>query len=225
MWQDFINMIFPRTCWTCQEIIGTHSLPICTTCQYDLPETNFHLCPTQNPLTDKFIQTNIRFALAFYYFIKEGRTQRLLHELKYQNQTEVGELLGRWYGNLLRKNDFADKFDLIVPVPLHKKKLKSRGYNQSDFWAKGLSEALQIDWKANALLKNIETESQTRKSRIERMDNVSQVFAKNPQIDLKNKHILLVDDVLTTGATLIECANVLLKAEVASVSIAVIAAA
>jgi len=150
-------------------------------------------------------------------------SQRILHQLKYKNKSEVGNVLGRMYGQLLLDNGFDNQWETVVPVPLHADKLKRRGYNQSERFAQGIAEILKIPTE-NGLERVKFTETQTNKSRIQRWENVEDVFRSNLQFPLRNKRILLVDDVMTTGATLAVCANTLLKEGAQSVDIAVIAA-
>ncbi|WP_240935468.1 ComF family protein [Hymenobacter sp. HDW8] len=167
----------------------------------------------------------MRYSLSYLRFLRRGRVQHLLHQLKYQGQRDIGRVLGRWYGTELADHGFATEFDLIVPVPLHPSKLAKRGYNQSDTFAEGLSMSLQVPWSATALRRTEHTSSQTQKNRAERWQNVAEVFEVNQQADILNKRILIVDDVLTTGATLEACATALLAAGCSQVSIATIACA
>ena len=162
-------------------------------------------------------------AWAYYKFSKHGMVQRLLHALKYQNHPEVGELAGKWFGQALREYNSIQDIDLIVPIPLHKRKQKKRGYNQCDFIAWGLSEVLDIPWSTQVLVKTKNTESQTRKNRIERYRNSYQAYAIRRSANIKGKHILLVDDVVTTGATLGACAKLLLAGGCRAASIVTLA--
>ncbi|MEO0332530.1 MAG: phosphoribosyltransferase family protein, partial [Bacteroidota bacterium] len=159
----------------------------------------------------------------YYKFSKHGKVQKLLHALKYQNHPEVGELSGKWFGYALQKKISKVKVDMIVPIPLHKKKQKKRGYNQCDFIVWGLAEVLDIPWSTQVLVKTENTESQTRKNRMERYRNSYQAYAIRKGADIKGKHILLVDDVVTTGATLGACAKLLLAGGCRTVSIAALA--
>ena len=224
IFDDFISLIYPTCCINCEDLLQKKELHICTQCRLELPLTNFHLQPTDNTITQRFWgKVPLRFAMAYLLFSKKSVVQDLLHNLKYNSQPEIGEMLGMWYGSQLKEADFAAQFDLIIPVPMHPKKRVLRGYNQSDAFAKGLSVTMEIDWQADALIKIKHTTSQTKKSRMARAENVRNVFeVKNPA-QLKGKNILLVDDVITTGATLESCAEKLLLADVKSVSIATIA--
>jgi ComF family protein len=167
--------------------------------------------------------TQPNLVMAFLRFSKKGDSQKILHQLKYKNRPEIGVELGRIYGNLLKESGFDKEWDQITPVPLHSLKQKRRGYNQSEQFALGISEALNIPIRL--CLKRIQfTETQTRKSRMERIENVSNVFVLEENHEVENQKILLVDDVMTTGATLSTCANVLLDGKSKLVDMAVIAA-
>lgn len=225
MFSSFIDLIFPRICSACLEPLQRNEELICTHCRFDLPKTNLHL-ETENPLAYKFFgEVQLKHTLSYLKFVKGGKVQRLMHELKYKGNQEVGEMLGRWYGAELRESGFSDAFDLIIPVPLHQKRLTVRGYNQSDCFAKGLSESLNIEWRNDILIREIETSSQVNKSRLERYQNMDKVFTvKNSEL-LRNKKIVVVDDTLTTGATLESCVLSLQAFEIKDISILTLAMA
>ena len=149
----------------------------------------------------------------------------MLHQLKYKGAKDLGEHLGNRYGSILQEHHYHEQFDLIVPVPLHKYKLRKRGYNQAEHFAIGLADAMEVPTKANVLIRTINTTTQTRKDRLNRWQNVEQVFDVTKPEQVAGKRILVVDDVLTTGATLEACAVALLAAGATEVSIATIAAA
>jgi ComF family protein len=221
---DFLALVFPQTCCGCKTSLYAFEKELCKLCIASLPITSYHLRPAENDLTVKLLGlTQVRYALSFLSFSKSGLSQKLLHQLKYKNKSALGEVLGKLYGQKLLADQINFSWDCIVSVPLHPLKLRRRGYNQSDKFAQGLGEALNLPVVYS--MKRVKfTETQTRKSRIQRWDNVKEVFALEPQHTLVGKNILLVDDVLTTGATLAACANVLLKGGVGQVDLAVIAA-
>ncbi|MBF9253088.1 ComF family protein [Pontibacter sp. 172403-2] len=201
---------------------------ICTKCNVKLPYTDFHVhgATELNPLQRRFWgKVPVRFAFAYLHFVPKGRVQRLLHRLKYKGAQELGAHLGQRYGSLLSEHQYNQQFDLIVPVPLHKYKLRRRGYNQSDTFAKGLAEAMKVPWSSNTLARLLDTATQTKKNRLDRWQNVEQVFQVVRPEQVQGKRILVVDDVMTTGATLETCAVELLKAGAAEVSVVTIAAA
>lgn len=228
MFNDLLSLLFPESCYACDGAMARGEKYICTKCNVKLPYTDFHVhgATELNPLQRRFWgKVPVRFAFAYLYFVPKGRVQRLLHRLKYKGAQELGEHLGQRYGSLLSDHQYNQQFDLIVPVPLHKYKLRRRGYNQSDTFARGLSEAMQVPWSSNALARLLDTATQTKKNRLDRWQNVEQVFGVARPDQVKDKRILVVDDVMTTGATLEACAVVLLKAGAAEVSVVAIAAA
>lgn len=224
---DLLALVYPEICYACHEALNEGEKMVCTTCRVKLPYTNYHLLTeTDNPLSNRFYgRINIENALSYLTFVRAGRVQNLLHSLKYKNVPEIGELLGKWYGYELQKSGYQEKFDLIVPVPLHKRKLQTRGYNQADKFAKGLSEAMEIPWSDKVLVRNIESTTQTKKSRFARWENVDKIFEVKQPHEVKEKRVLLVDDVLTTGATLEACGQELLSHGAKNLTVATIAAA
>lgn len=224
---DFVALIFPRTCLACQQALARGETHLCTACRTQLPYTDYHrLPPRDNPLARRFWgRVPMEYVLSYLRFLRRGRVQHLLHQLKYQGQQEVGTALGQMYGLELAQHGLGTDLDLIVPVPLHRRKLAKRGYNQSDTFAEGLARSLAVPWAADALQRTSFTASQTRKSRAERWQNVAEVFAVPRPEAVQGKHVLVVDDVLTTGATLEACAIKLLDAGAGAVSVATIACA
>lgn len=222
-WNDFISLFFPVICLSCGKSLFRNEDSICTHCLYHLPRTDFHL-NNDNPVAKIFWgRVQIEAATSFFTFSKRSNVQQLIHQLKYKGQKQVGVSIGNWYGHELRKSSVFPKVDLIIPVPLHKKKLKKRGYNQSACFAEGLASGMHIPTDPGILFRSSSSETQTKKSRFFRWKNVEQLFyVKNEQL-LRHKHVLLVDDVVTTGATLEACAQALLKVEGVKVSIATIA--
>jgi ComF family protein len=220
---DFVSLLFPQLCAACGEsLVGSEAL-ICTECRFNLPYTDFHL-QTDNIVAQQFWgKIKVEAAYALLYFIKGGKVQNLVHALKYKGMKEVGLLLGELAGRQLVKNELFKTVDLVVPVPLHKKRLKQRGYNQAEYFASGIAGQLNARLETGNLVRPSATETQTHKSRFDRFKNMKEVFSiKNPE-RLANKHILLVDDVVTTGSTLEACGVQLLKIEGLKLSIATIA--
>ncbi|AHJ95600.1 competence protein [Hymenobacter swuensis DY53] len=214
-------------CLACHDPLARGEDHLCTGCRAQLPYADYHrLPPDQNPLARRFWgKLPVQHTLSYLRFQKHGRVQHLLHQLKYQGQQDVGRVLGRWYGQELTEAGLQAAFDLIVPVPLHARKLAQRGYNQADSFAEGLAQGLQLPWHAAALHRVMNTKSQTRKNRMERWENVETVFEVAEPNLVHGQRVLVVDDVLTTGATLEACCAVLLAAGAREVSIATIATA
>ena len=165
----------------------------------------------------------IHSAASFLNFTKSGRVQKLVHQLKYKGKKEVGVLLGELYGSELKHAELYKDIDLVIPIPLHWKKQKKRGFNQSEMFGRGLAKAMNIRLDTVSLYRKVDTETQTKKSRIQRWENVSEVFALKSEAHLEGKHILLVDDVITTGSTMEASANKLLEIPGVKVSLATIA--
>lgn len=224
---DCLALFFPQACLACQEPLAAGETHLCTTCRVELPYTDYHrLPPDQNPLSRRFWgRLPVQHVLSYLRFLRHGRTQQLLHQLKYRGQRHVGHTLGCLYGAELAEAGLAREFEVVVPVPLHPRKLARRGYNQAEAFGSGLAEMLRCPSRAHALRRTTHTDSQTRKSRAERWQNVAAVFEVAEPAAVAGRHVLLVDDVLTTGATLEACGNALLAAGARAVSIATVAAA
>lgn len=227
LFTDLLALFFPHACLACQEPLVAGERHLCTACRAELPYTDYHLLPPdENPLGRRFWgKLPVAHTLSYLRFLRHGRVQHLLHQLKYQGQQGVGKALGQLYGAELAAAGLGPAFDLIVPVPLHRRKLARRGFNQADAFAEGLAAALPCPWSATALRRTEHTASQTRKTRAERWQNVATVFEVARPEAVAGRRILLVDDVLTTGATLEACGAALLAAGAKELSIATIACA
>lgn len=224
LYDDFLALVFPRTCCVCKRNLFEFENQLCKWCIAKLPVTNYHLRPQNNDLRIKLLGlAEVSLALSFLRFSKKGMSQRILHQLKYKHKPELGNVMGRLYAHLLLEQGFTGCWDSVVPVPLHPLKLKRRGYNQSERFAEGLAQVLEIPLD-KALERVKYTETQTNKSRMQRWENVQEVFRVSSSSLVNNRKVLLVDDVMTTGATLAVCANILLNSGARSVDIAVIAA-
>lgn len=223
---DLIALIYPEVCFACSETLNSGEEYVCTDCRLHLPYTNVHLLPSgDNPLARRFFgRLEIDNVLSFFTFTRAGRVQQLLHNLKYNNEPELAEYLGKWYGAELKKYGYAEMFDLVIPVPLHKAKLRQRGYNQSEKFAQGLAAALELPISSN-LVRNIYSTTQTHKSRYERWENVEKIFEVKRPEEILGKRILVVDDVLTTGATLEASGQELLENGCKNITVATIAVA
>ena len=223
--EDVVALVYPNLCLSCQLPLVKGESFLCTLCKHDLPETNFHLEP-DNPVAKHFWgRIKLEGAASFYYFTGKSRVQHLLHQLKYNKKPEVGIELGKLYGRQLLLAKPYNRADVVVPVPLHPKKEHLRGYNQAAKFASGLGQGLNIAVANRALKRSIFTQSQTKKTRAERVANVSRAFEVAQPGKLKNKHVLLVDDVVTTGATLEACAQSIAEVPGTTISVATIACA
>ena len=196
---------------------------LCLKCQKKLPRTNFHLDPI-NPVIKQFWgKVPVKAATAFYHFTKGSKVQHLIHQLKYKQHPEVGIKIGKLMGNDLLQSKWFTDLDIVIPVPLHRDKERTRGYNQAAVFATGLALTLGITSSQENLHRTKFTSTQTKKHRFERFENVHQVFMIADKVQFKNKNVLLVDDVITTGSTLTACAETILEIPGTSVSIAAIA--
>lgn len=223
--QSLINLLFPRVCAACGSLLLEGEDTVCTTCRFLLPKTGYEMNP-ENPLAQSFFgQMPFNAVTAEFFFSKSGKVQHLIHGLKYHGCRENGLFLGREIGKSLLKAPDFQGIDYIVPIPLHPKKEKIRGYNQSHVIAEGIRDEMQIPIAEKCLVRNIFTATQTKKSREERWQNVKDIFdVKNPE-KLTGKHVLIVDDVLTTGATLMSAGKVLMQIEGIKISVATVACA
>ncbi|PZX57965.1 ComF family protein [Algoriphagus chordae] len=222
--KDFLDLVFPRNCLLCGTSLYDYENNLCTICKGSLPVTSYHLRPMDNDLGDKVKGlSTVGMVMSYLKFTKGGKSQKLLHQLKYRNKPQLAHELGSLYGKILNDHGFGTQWDIIVPVPLHPLKQSRRGYNQSEQFGLGLSVSLSVKLE-NSLVRGKFTETQTQKSRLERMYNVDDVFELAPRNSITNKSILLVDDVMTTGATLCACANVLLANGANNVDLVTIAA-
>ena len=225
MWRYFFNLLYPNLCRLCNtHLVGNEEL-ICTSCRMALPKTYFNTFDMELLATRLYGQIRFDHVLAYLKFYKSGITQSLLHQLKYDNCPEIGDMAGRWFGHMLVEKNLVSTFDIVVPVPLHKKKLHQRGYNQSERIAVGIAESSGINLALKSLVRTRMNESQTNKSRVERWQNVENIFTvRKPEL-IKDKRILLIDDVITTGATIESCAIALEKSNAKSISAGALAMA
>ncbi|WP_308991439.1 phosphoribosyltransferase family protein [Mariniflexile litorale] len=225
MLKPIIDLLFPKVCYACLNLLNDNEDTICVNCRHDLPVTNFHLDNDDTVKKVLYGRANIENATALFRFEKKGLVQQLIHGLKYKGYETIGYSLGNWLGGELKTLDNYKTVDVVIPVPLHKKKLIKRGYNQVEKFGQQIAEALEVDYKDDILIKVTNTSSQTIKNRLSRWNDTNELFAIKNLDAIENKHILLVDDIITTGATLEACINVLNNAKNIKISIATIAIA
>ncbi|HEY1870637.1 MAG TPA: ComF family protein [Chitinophagaceae bacterium] len=218
--ESFLHLLFPHVCAGCGSDILSEESMLCMHCLAEMPETNFHFY-SNNPVEKIFWgRLPLVSATAQYYFTKESLMQRLMHQFKYKGNKELGKQLGRLIGITLQQSDRFDDLDALVPLPLFAAKEKKRGYNQAYILCEGIAEVMNLNIYRDAVIRIQNTESQTKKGRIERWQNIEGKFELGNAGKIQNKHVLLVDDVVTTGATLEACGHELCKVNGASVSIA-----
>ena len=205
---SFWSLLFPRCCVVCGSPLSRGEECLCTCCNINLPRTGFHL-RKDNPVECLFRGRipGLKRASSFLFYRKGSDFRRILHMLKYGGYKELGEVMGRYMSAELSSGEFFDGVDMIIPVPLHRKKQKLRGYNQSEWIARGIASVTGIPLCAECMIREKNTETQTRKSTFERWENVEGIFRLCDTVHFEGKHVLLVDDVLTTGATTVACAS------------------
>lgn len=220
--QNVLDIIYPRICIICLNALVRGESHVCIACLNDLPRTNYHI-HTEHDLEQRFWGIiPVESVCSFFYFQNEG-VRNLIHEIKYRNGQELAVYVGELYARELSESGFFDQIDYIIPVPLHPKRLKERGYNQSLRIAEGLSEISKKPIADDVLIRSIYNVTQTKIPKEKRWENVNAIFQIINKDKIKDKHILLVDDVLTTGATLIGCASELQKETSVKVSILTLA--
>lgn len=223
MLKSLFNLFFPNVCSGCYEVLMTNEPVICAACRHNLPLT-FHHENTENEMLGKFYgRLPLEHASAMLYFHKKGIVQNLIWQLKYRGHQEVGTILGEWYGKSLKTAHKKHKFDMIIPVPLHRKRFKERGYNQLTTFGQSLSKSLEIPYKEDILHRDIYTLTQTKKSFFDRTTDKKAMFGIHQNTNIQNKHFLLIDDVVTTGSTLESCGRVLMETPGSKISIVCIA--
>jgi ComF family protein len=222
---DFLGLFFPRLCLACSAHLVRGEKVLCTGCLLSMARTDFHL-KRNNTLEQAFWgRCLVERAAAFSVYNRGSRIRKLIHALKYNGRTETGKTLGELYGNILKESGFMGDIDIIVPVPLHPARQRMRGYNQSDYIAYGLSEATGVTVKKDIIRRSDQAGSQTKRGRYERWENVKSLFFVPEPEAITGKHILVVDDVITTGSTMEACVNALHEAGEVKVSLVALAAA
>ena len=224
LFSNFIELFFPRLCIACTNPLFVHESNICDLCFYHLPRTNFEK-DVNNPVAQLFWgRVNIEYATSYFFYNKGSRYQHILHQLKYQGKKEIGFEIGKIFGKEIMNSDFS-QIQLIVPIPLHPSRLRQRGYNQAEWIAMGIAEAMGKPLENKTVARVSASSTQTKKGRYDRWTNVEGIFRTCLPEKLINKHILLVDDVVTTGATLEACASAILSLGNTKVSVATLAVA
>lgn len=220
--EEITHFFYPNCCVICKSKLLYNEQDVCLQCLYNLPKTNNY--KETNNLGEILLAGRFPFqrVASFAFFTKDGLLQTLIHELKYNHKPRIGNLLGAIYGIDLQGSSFLKPIDVIVPVPLHPKKKITRGYNQAEAFAKGLSQSTSIPVSIDELVRLINNPTQTKRSKTQRWENVKGIFGVKDAEIFQNKHVLLVDDVITTGSTLEACANALLECKNIQISIATI---
>ena len=223
MFHDFLNLLYPKLCNACESSLKSNERILCTSCLHAIPVADHHL-EKDNPVEKIFYgRVPVENATALLLFEKKGMVQKLIHNLKYRGHEEIGSFLGGWLGSELQQIPEWQEITMVIPVPLHKKKLKIRGYNQVAGFGEELAKALKVPYRDDILLKVNATQTQTLKKRLARWGSIDETLVLDNTSTLENAHVLLVDDLVTTGATLEACAQKLLKIPQLKISIATMA--
>ena len=215
-----LDFISPRLCVVCGHRLAPTERSLCGVCLFHLPRTDFHQKPLDNPMAQLFWGlAPIEKAAALFYYHPHSETAQLVYRLKYNNRPDIGEDMGRMMANELQATDFFSDIDVLLPVPLASKRLRQRGYNQSEQLAIGISDITHLPIVSKVLRRKHFQQSQTTLNRWQRQENVTDTFQLKEEHLLQGKHVLLIDDICTTGATLIACANVLKDIEDIRISV------
>ena len=225
MFKSLLHLFFPPTCAGCKTILIANENVICTSCRHEMPLTQHHLNPENDAYKKFYGRIPVEHVSALVYFHKKGIVQELIHSLKYRGQEAIGTVLGEWYAEELKSSQLLQTVDAIIPVPLHPKKLRERGYNQVTEFGNALAKSLQIPVNTTILFRQVYSKTQSQKNRLGRTEGIDTIFDVSFDEKDHNKHFLLIDDVITTGATLEVCAKALLKIPGTKISIVCMAMA
>lgn len=219
------GLFFPRVCAACGNTLMRDEDVVCLTCRYTLPKTGYETFH-ENPSAQLFYgRAKLNAVTSCFFFSKSGKVQHIIHELKYKGNSEAGVFLGQEIGKSIKEAPDFGKIDCLVPVPLHPKRQRKRGYNQSEMIANGICQVTGIPVAGGNLVRVVNTATQTHKNKEERYENVKNIFAVSNPEQLQGRHVLLIDDVLTTGATLTSCINKLSAIPGITISVATAACA
>lgn len=222
MFSSLIDLFFPKVCEACQILLTEGEDILCTNCRHELPVTDYHFENSDAVKKVMYGLVKLENATALLHYKKESAVQNLIHNLKYKGHEHIGAFLGKWLGAELKTIDAYRAVDAVIPVPLYKKKLRKRGYNQVAKFGKAIAKALDADYIDTILLKVKATKTKVFKGRLKRYEDHS-VFSVTDTKSLQGKHILLVDDIITTGATIEACSKELNKTENIKLSLATMA--
>src|SRR5690554_3286512 len=221
MLKALVNIFYPETCLGCDKMLQTGESILCTICRHELPLTNHHINDQNDAFKRLMGRVPLERAMSMLVFEKQGIVQHIIHKLKYKGHEEAGTLLGYWYGEII-KNELQD-IEEIIPVPLHKRRLKERGYNQITTFCNSLADCLNAPVNDTILVRKLYSKTQTKKALFLRTNINKEIFDVNFSDKDSGKHFLLVDDVLTSGTTLEQCSKALLKIPNTKVSIVTMA--
>lgn len=220
LFRRLLDLIAPRPCVICGRRLAPDTEVLCPSCQLHLPRTGFHLSPLDNPMARLFWGIiPVERVAAYIYYSPGSEVAKMVYDLKYHDRPDIGEALGRMMATELLPSGFFDGIDRLVPLPLAPKRERQRGYNQSRQLAIGISEKTGLPVSDDLVCRTTFSGSQTQLSRRDRQDNVANVFQLRDDADLSGRHVLLIDDIVTTGATVVACARELLKVDGVRISV------
>lgn len=219
MLKSLLNLFFPPACCGCNSFLMKNEKVICTLCRHDIPLTNHHLNPENEAFKKFYGRIPLKYVSALLYYHKKGIVQELIYKLKYKGYENIGTVLGNWYASELKEISILKTADMIIPVPLHKRKFRERGYNQVTTFGLALADEFAIPYIDSILFRTIYSKTQSQKNLFGRTEGINVVFDVNYNEEDHGKHYVLIDDVITTGATLEACTRALLKIPGAKVSI------
>lgn len=205
--KDLLLLFLPPRCPVCGAVLGEGERTICNTCRWEAPLTGF-TAKISNPVVEKFWGiVPIEQGCSFLYFVSDSGWRKLVHDFKYKGMWRIAFEMGQWFGGELSRGGLYDSVDIVIPIPLHPMKTMQRGYNQSEYIARGIADTMSVDIDSRSVIRRVNTLSQALRPHRERWKNVENIFSVRTPEKLAGKHILLVDDVFTTGATITSCAE------------------
>jgi ComF family protein len=225
MFKHIINLFFPAVCAGCNSLLSSNEKVICTVCRHNIPLTHQHMSRDNEAFKKFYGRIPLEYASALLYFHKKGIAQEIIHKLKYKGHQEIGTVLGYWYAQDLKEIISIKTVDVIIPVPLHYRKFRERGYNQVTTFGQALSADLNISFNDSILERKVYSKTQSKKSLLGRAEGIETIFDVSFTENDHGKHFLLIDDVITTGATLEACSRALLKIPGSKISIVCMAMA
>jgi len=219
MINNLINLFFPKVCLGCNGLLISEENVICSSCRHEIPLTQHFLNHENDAFVKFYGKIPVEQVSALFYFHKKGIVQEIIHSLKYRGHQEVGTVFGEWVSEELILLPISTHFDVVIPVPLHKKRLRERGYNQVTNFGIAIAKRLEIPFNESLLLRKVYSKTQVKKDLLGRISVIDSLFDVTFSENDHHKHFLLIDDVLTTGATLEACGRALLKIPGAKISI------